>query len=247
MGLVGLSPGLPLLQGTRYSRLWPEQRCVPGAGCLGEEAQGHGVSSQPQGRGLTERRCLQQPCHPALACGERCGATWQAGSWCCCHASPFPAHSTLIPALRACCAGPPQELQCSSPAPRGSPPGHVQKDEGYSWVGHAPVRWGATPIVGAVSSLSHRLDLPKAAACPSAQRRALSLPILQNSSPSPQKPGSRLFPRMAPAATSVAIWRCRCPLLPGLCNPTPAWLRGLPGYSSAPGPATWGKDLTLEK
>lgn len=37
MGLVGLSPGLLLLQGTWYSRLWPEQPCVPRVGCSGEE------------------------------------------------------------------------------------------------------------------------------------------------------------------------------------------------------------------
>lgn len=151
--------------------------------------------------------------------------------------------------------------QACNPAPGGgehrratSPPRPCAEGCGLRlrWAGQAPGRWGAMPVAGAVRSLSHCLDLPlgsswswlpKAAVCPSARRRALSLPILQNSSPSPQKPGSRLFSQVAPVATSVAIWRCCCFFLfPRLCIPTLAWLQ-----SSAPGPAAQGKDLALEK
>ena len=64
---------------------------------------------------------------------------------------------------------------------------------GLGWVGHTLVQWGAMSVAEAVSSQSHCPDLPKAAVCSAVQRHALSLPILQNLSPPPQKPGSRLF------------------------------------------------------
>ena len=69
MGLVGLSPRPLLLEGMCYPRLQPEQRCVPKAACSQKEAQGHGVSSQPRGRGLPKGNHLQQ------ACTQRWGAS----------------------------------------------------------------------------------------------------------------------------------------------------------------------------
>lgn len=112
---------------------------------------------------------------------------------------------------------------------------------------HTPGLW----VAGAVRFLSHCLglapgnslsQLPKVA-----ETQAVFLPILQILSPSSQKPGSRFFPQMAPAATSVPIWSCFWPFPFWALHSHTSLAAGSLGQSSTLGPGTWGKGLAPEK